>query len=374
MPYVGYSGTANLAHTYPAWAGGVCAVAIEGQNVGKGVGGSEVIWMPTPPPPPASTSPLLAGACDVFPEYTVTDGYITQLGNSAWTNGQYIVDNGYIKYMINGIGQGALGDGNPPGPTALGIKYDPTGQGNYGVDDYLTPGLPWEAFAMSGDGVQIGGANTADGGFPANAKVYPIGGLNNYYVILVGNATDGYAIVQYMTYPGEAVIRMKMTYVATANRAVVKIMRGTDPDIDVLAFGTYVTTNTKGFGAIPSTDLVYAVGNYSGKPLSLYVPGNGYTHNTAIMSNWPTYNYDAILAGQNNGTGDFAILGAWNVGAVASGETVSVCCYYICSTSVEEAVEKINGPSTPAYILMEDSGEVVSYVFDEASAPIYLES
>jgi hypothetical protein len=342
MAYIGYSGVANLALVYPAWAGGVAAVAIEGQNVGLGVGGSEVIWKPVPPSPPSATSPLLVGACDVFPEYTVTDGYITQLGNDTWTNDEYIVDNGFIRYMINGIGQGALGDGNPPGPAALGIKYDPTGQSNYGVDDYLTPGVPWEAFAMSGDGVQIGGANIPPG-FPANAKVWPLGGLSNHYVILVGNATDGYAIVQYMTYPGEAVIRMKMTYVATANRANVKIMRGTDPDVDVLAFGTFVTVNTRGFGDIPSTDLVYAIGENSGKPLSLYVPGNGYTHNTAIIASWPTYNYDVILSGQDDGTGDYAILGAWDVGAVASGETVSVCCYYICSTSVEETVAKING-------------------------------
>lgn len=342
MPFIGYSGVANLALTYPAWAGGVAAVAVDGQNVGVGVGGSEVIWQPAPPPPPSAAPYALYNACELFPAYTVTDGYITQLGNDTWTNDQYIVDNGFIRYMINGIGQGALGDGNPPGPTALGIKYDPTGQGNYDVDDFLTPGTPWEAFAMSGDGVQIGGANTGAGGFPANAKVWPIGGLSNHYVLLVGDAVSGWGIIQYMTYPGESVIRMNMTYIATANRASVKMMRGMDPDVDVLAHGTFVTINVRGAEGVPANDLVYSEGQFTGKPLSLYVPGNGYTHNTAIISSWPTYNYDLILSGRDDGTGDYAILGAWNIGALAQGESASVCCYYICSTDVAQTVEKIN--------------------------------
>lgn len=373
MAYVGYSGSANLALTYPAWAGGVTAVAVEGSTLGAGVGGSEVIWRPVPPQPPGAQPLELQYGCSLFPEYTVTDGYITELGNDTWTNDQYIVDNGYIKYMINGVGQGALGDGGTTGSGNLGIKYDPTGQGNYGVDDYLTPGIPWEAFAMSGDGVQIGGSNTSHGSFPANAKVWQVSTDNNHYVVLVGNATDGWGIVQYMTYPGESVIRMKLSYVATADRTSVKIMRGTDPDVDVLAHGTYVTTNTKGFGSIPSSDIVYAIGNYSGKPLSLYIPGNNYTHNTAISSSWPTYDYDMILSGRNNGTGDYAILAAWDLGSMLTGQQAGVCAYYICGTSVQETVEKIK-PVPPSYILMEDSEDTaLSYVFDESAAPIYTE-
>lgn len=375
MPYVGYSGVANLGLTYPAWAGGVTAVAVEGSTLGAGVGGSEVIWLPTPPPPPGSGTeqPGLQYGCSLFPEYTVTDGYITQLGNDTWTNDQYIVDNGYIKYMINGVGQGALGDGGPATPETLGIRYDPTGQGNYGVDDYLSPGIPWEAFAMSGDGVQIGGSNTSHGGFPANAKVWVVNPDVNHYVLLVGNATDGYGIVQYMTYPGEAVIRMKMTYVATANRDSVKMMRGTDPDVDVFAYGTYVTINTKGFASIPSSDIVYAVGSNSGKPLSLYIPGNNYQHNTAISRSWPTYDYDMILSGRNDGNGDYAILAAWNLGSMVAGQTASACCYYICGNSIEEIRDIIN-PAAPSYILMEDSGETESYVLDENAAPIFMET
>jgi hypothetical protein len=145
-----------------------------------------------------------------------------------------------------------------------------------------------------------------------------------------------------MTFPGEAIIRMKMTYQnTTGSTQNVKMMRGIDPDVDVIAYGTYDTNNQRGFGSIPGTDLVYSVGAFSGKPLSLYVPGNGYTHNTSVLSNWPNYNYDEILTGRNDGDGDFGLVGAWNIGAVANGASASVCCYYICGSNLADIVAAI---------------------------------
>jgi hypothetical protein len=46
MAYVGYTGVANLAMTYPALASGTTAIAAENKSFGQSVGGSETIWMP----------------------------------------------------------------------------------------------------------------------------------------------------------------------------------------------------------------------------------------------------------------------------------------------------------------------------------------
>lgn len=282
--------------------------------------------------------------CALFPDYTVGDGIINELG-SGYTTDQYTVDNGYVRYTVNGVGEGALGDGGTTGSGNLGLMFDPTGSGSYGSDDYITPGNPWEAYAVSADGIVIGGSNSDNGvpiNFPTGAKVYAVGGTNNHYVILRGNASDGWVILQYMTLPGEPVIRIKMSYTAPyANRSSVKFMRGTDPDVDVLAHSTYNTLNQRGYGSIPATDLVYSVGQYSGKPLSLYIPGNGFTHNTAVMSSWPTYDFNTILSGRNDGNGDYAITGAWDTGALTAGDTVSVCCYYICGSNLNDIVSAI---------------------------------
>jgi hypothetical protein len=47
MPYVGYSGVANLALTHPAFAEGTAAITSIGGDVGQGVAGATVIWLGT---------------------------------------------------------------------------------------------------------------------------------------------------------------------------------------------------------------------------------------------------------------------------------------------------------------------------------------
>ncbi len=284
-----------------------------------------------------NTPTTLSGGCALFPELTRDSLY--ELGEP--TTGQYEVNNNHIKYTINGFSEGAIGDGE----TGLGLMYSPNGDGNFGTDDYITPGNPWEAYTVQAGSTLIGGSNTDTSvptNFVNNALVWPFGGLNNYYVVLRGNINVGWVIVQYFTFPNEPIIRIKMTYQNTTGATqYVKMMRGVDPDIDSIVFGSFETTNQRGYGAISGNDLVYSIGNFSGKPLSLYLPGNGYTHNTAIISPWPTYDFDSILAGTNNGNGDHAILGAWDIGNVLNGQSVSVCCYYICSNNVEEIVTAI---------------------------------
>lgn len=289
-------------------------------------------WFLNSVPVPVPIPPL-DNACDLFPDYT----YDSLYAQGDPTTDSFIVNNNWITYSLNGYGQGAIGDYT----TKPGIQYSPLGNGNFGKDDYLAPGNPWEAFAVKAGSNTIGGTNSGTP-FPTGALIWDLGGPNNHYAVLRGSAETGWVIVQYMTYPGEPIIRMRMTYQnTTGDPQTVKMMRGLDVDIDVNTYGSYDTNNQRGLDTIPATDLVISIGQYSGKPLTLYCPGGGYTHNTAVMNPWPTYNFDSILAGTDVGDGDNAICCAWDLGVVADGESASVCCFYICTPDVQTVIEAL---------------------------------
>jgi hypothetical protein len=264
------------------------------------------------------------------------DGYtISQLGAAG--SGSYTVGNRWIQYTINGVGEGALGNGS----TGPGLKFAPAGDFSYGVDDYITPGTPWEGyyFEINGGAWGIGGSNISD--FGGTTNIWDISATGKkHFVVKRGSAGTGFVVIEYLSYSDEPLIRIKMSYTnTTASTVTVRAMRGMDPDPDVFAFNEYDSDNTRGYGAqVAATDLVTGLGVNSGKPVSLYCPGNGYTHNTAILSSWPTYNISTILSGQNDGYGDNAILCAWNIGSVAAGATKSVNCFWICGNNISEVL------------------------------------
>lgn len=268
-----------------------------------------------------------------------SDGYtLSQLGAASSTS--YVVANRWIQYTVNGVGEGALGNGS----TGPGLKFAPAGDFSYGADDYITPGSPWEAFAfeINGGAWYVGGSDT--GGFGGTTNTWDVSTTGNRHIIVKrGSAGTGFAVIEYLSYDDDPMIRIKMSYTnTTASTVTVRAMRGMDPDPDVFAFGEYDSDNSRGYtGRVAVTDLVTGLGVNSGKPVSLYCPGNGYTHNTAILSSWPTYNITTILSGQNDGYGDNAILCAWNIGSVAPGATVKVNCFWICGNNLGDVLTQM---------------------------------
>ena len=267
------------------------------------------------------------------------DGYaLSQLGAAG--SGSYVVANRWIQYTVNGVGEGALGNGS----TGPGLKFAPAGDFSYGVDDYITPGSPWEAysFEINGGAWSVGGSNI--GGFGGTTNIWDVSATGKrHFVIKRGSAGTGFVVVEYLSYNDDPMIRMRMSYTNTTGSAVtVRAMRGIDPDPDVFAFEEYDSDNSRGFpGRVSATDLVTGLGVNSGKPVSLYIPGSGYTHNTAILASWPTYNITAMLSGQNDGYGDYAITGAWNIGTVAAGATVKVHCFWICGNNLGDVLTQM---------------------------------
>jgi len=258
-------------------------------------------------------------------------------------SGAIIHYNEWIKYSVNGVGTGALGQGG----TVPGLQFAPNGDSNYG-GDFIAPGYPWEGFCFE---ITQGGTKTNFGGDNINqltgsATAYSIAA--NHTVITKSSAV-GDLVVEYKTLPGEPIIRIRMAYKnTTASEVSVRACRGLDPDNG----GTF-SKNTRGFGSIPATDIVNSVGPQNA-PLSLYTSGNGYNHNAAVFAAWPSYNIDVYLAGGNDGDGDFGMGVGWDIGKVAAGATVAVTCYYVCSpnpTVVETLI--VGCPSTRPSGVME---------------------
>lgn len=306
-----------------------------------------------------------ANACGIFPVIipSAEDNWsLSELGPSAPAGTKYLIENGFIRYTVNGSGTGALGNGNN-NTVRNGLMFDPLGTGNYGDDDYIQPGSPWEAYAFVIDTVwytenggitTLGGSNSSFDNYLGTlvvptVKIWQL--APNHVVISTDTPQYGIGICQYLTLPGEPIIRMRMSFTNTTNQRLdLKIARGVDPDVDVFAYGSYFTQNQRGLDFIPETDIATSIGLNSLKPLSIYAPGNGFTHNCSVNSDWPTVNPNVILSGQDDGNGDYGICAAWDCGTIEPGETREVCCYYICGNVASDILYWVSGDSMAAFV------------------------
>jgi len=301
------------------------------------------------------------------------DGSVPVLGTP--TSGGVLNSGAFITFTINGgPNKGSIGNGSFP----IGLKYDPLGKSNYGADDYIRPGTPWEAYGFRiNESYYVGGANSSDltdsNSFPITAIWDKSTPTYSYQICQRGTPALGFTQAHYISYKAEPIIRMKMTYTNHTGASVTaKAFRAVDPDIDVDVYGTYVTNNVRGWPtpSVPQTDLVNALGSYSLKPLSLYASGDGYTHNTAIIAGWPQDDPDIWLSGRNDGNGDYSIGIGWNIGTVPNGSTVSIYCYYLCGTNIDDILKILElgkspdlpSPPTNASIQNVNGNAYVSYI------------
>jgi len=263
-----------------------------------------------------------------------------------------IHQNQFIQYAVNGLGRGAIGQGN----TQPGFKFDPNGTGTFGAGDFIAPGNPFEAWGFeiskqNGDIAVIGGSNSTNdprdssGIYSAPAIQVSLG--VNDTLIYKGNDTWGYGIVQYKTNSGEPFIRMRMTYTNTTGQPVsVRAYRAADPDNG----SGSASTNIRGYNSIPKTDIVSSVAS-DGSPLSLYVPGNGFEHNTGVVAGWPFKAFDItyLLTGPEDppAQADYAICGAWNIGVVQPNQTVAVSAFWVCAPNLSVIESIASGCQDP---------------------------
>lgn len=227
-----------------------------------------------------------------------------------------VIQNGYVQAGVSDYG--TLGsDGN----TSPGILFDKTGTGSYGVNDFLTPGTPFEGFYVT-TATGVGNAGSNNTGYPADfGTTSPTSssgtsaswsGATRYFSI-----TNTYSLT---TLSGQSVIAINSVLTNTFDGTLsgVSFLRTLDPDPDVNAFGSYDTNNV-----VLSDNQACGTGPSSGQTICIYSFDTG-IHKAGVSSSW-SEDPATYLAGVNSGpTGDYAIGIGFDLGDIAAGQSVSL--------------------------------------------------
>ncbi len=223
-----------------------------------------------------------------------------------------VIQNGSVKAGVSDYG--TLGSN---GGTSPGILYDKTGTSNYGINDFLTPGAPFEGFYVTtATGAGNGGANnsgTSDFGFSSPTSVSATSatwtGSNGIFSI-----ANTYSLT---TLSGQSVISIVsvLTNLSNSELTGVEFLRTLDPDPDVNAFGSFYTEN-----AVLSNNQSCGTGVSSGQTICIFSYDN-ITHKAGVSAGWTTSPAE-YLAGLNDGNGDYAIGLAFALGNIAAGQSM----------------------------------------------------
>ena len=264
----------------------------------------------------------------------------------------------YVQFSVNDIG--TLGNGS----RVPGIQYDPSGTRNFGTQDYLTPGTPFEGFAVVSN--QTGRlVNENSGGV---AAIPTVSGPTNtstaatQTAVWTGSVSGAYTISNTYALANDGQ-RIDITTVITAatNLTGVKFLRVLDPDQDSFTYGSPSTDNGRGSATLSPQDWVHSVGPISGLPIGLYST-SAITHNTGVSGDW-SENPDDYLAGIDDGNGDNVIGLAFDIGDLSAGQIVTLLYYYVMGGSLDDL-------DLPASTIDLSHGDIAPNIFS-VDSPAY---
>lgn len=262
---------------------------------------------------------------NILGKLTIALGLLASAGASA-TPVQLLGN--YVWTAVND--HGTLGSGGANSP---GILHDVSGTGSFPPGDYLTPGNPWEMFAVSVNGqryvnnnngrqdiaTQFGPADLSSGSLNSASWTGTVAGL---FTISHVYAFDD----------AQQRITMTTTITALQDLADVRFLRALDPDPDVQTHESYDTTNGRGFGSISGNDWVHSEGELTGLTIGLY-SDDALFHNTGVSADW-SEDPDAYLSGVDDGNGDFTIGLAFLLGHLSAGSSLSFSYAYVMGGSL----------------------------------------
>ncbi len=236
-----------------------------------------------------------------------------------------------------------------------GILYDATGTRSYGINDFLTPGSPFEGFYITS--ATTGGfsfyGNNASGTNAVIVNVTQNSPTSATSVSLFSGlkVTNEYSLT---TYDGRSVISITTTLTNTGGSAFLGLdfLRTLDPDPDVNAFGSYDTNNV-----VLSQNQACGTGAQSGETICIFTTDNNFAHNAGVgaagASGWPT-SPAAYLAGLNDGNGDYALGLAFALGDLGAGQSITFTYGYALGASINDATGQ--GVPEPASTLLLATG------------------
>lgn len=235
------------------------------------------------------------------------------LASSAYATPVTIQD-GFVQAGVNDVG--TLGSG---GTTPPGILYDKTGTGSYGINDFLTPGTPFEGYSATwGGGAAC--ANNSDYNCLNNIASSAPTLTSPTTATWAGMSSDGSLSIMnaytLTTIGGQSVIAITTTLTNNTGGTMtgLQVLRTLDPDPDVNAFGSFYTDNK-----VLSDDQACGTGPDTGETICIY-SFSSYHHKAGVSEAWTTNPAD-YLAGLNDGNGDYAIGMGFLLGDLGAGQS-----------------------------------------------------
>ncbi|WP_156943076.1 autotransporter-associated beta strand repeat-containing protein [Pseudogulbenkiania sp. MAI-1] len=295
----------------------------------------------------------------------------------------FILQGNYIKIGVNDVGTLGSGGSTPPG-----ILYDGTGKASFNPNyDYLTPGTPFEGFALAGTASSGGAFSTSNNNASNRAQTPFSGTLTDYSGVTFGGATYDNRAVWTGSYSlGGSIlfsltndvyfndtdqqVHIKSTITANQDLGGLYFGRFTDPDARAAAGDSSQTNNFLGTADVSSKDLVYAEALVSKYVIGLY-SADPTNHGAGISKGWSTNPTD-YFNGTNDGNGDYTIGLGFNIGSLSAGNSKTLDYSYIFGTDIAKAVVDAGAGTTKpdidtgkaAYTTTELSSGAVNPVFD----------
>jgi hypothetical protein len=254
---------------------------------------------------------------------------------SATTTGMGVLANDYVTAGVNGT-TGTFGSG---GNTSPGLLFDSTGTGTFNTSyDYLTPGSPFDGFAVKVDGTNYtnnnGGApaqitNDGNGLTDGDGTLSWTGGVSSVFDI-----TNTYSL-------GATSPFVDITSAITMGVDATDVYFGRfiDPDARAAAGDSSSTDNVLGYGSIPDSNVAFSEALSSRYALGLYSTDSNVD---AGITMWTTdadsYTHNRIDGeGDNTNTGDNTIGLSWHWTSVSAGDILTASYAYIFGPSAFDA-------------------------------------
>ena len=251
--------------------------------------------------------------------------------------GMGILQNEWIRAGVNGT-TGTFGSG---GGTSPGLLFDPSGTGTFNPSyDYLTPGAPFDGFAVKVDGTNYsnnnsGGtaiANDGNGLTDSENSLSWTGGVDSVF-----NITNTYSLA-----PATPYVDITSSITMLTDATTLSFGKYIDPDSQGMPGDSSATDNVLGYGVIPDTNVAFSEATVSRYALGIYTTD---TNVTAGVEGWTQEadgyegtNYtDADGNPVNYGNSDDTIGISWAWTGVSTGDILTANYAYIFGPSAFDA-------------------------------------
>jgi hypothetical protein len=261
--------------------------------------------------------------------------------------GMGILENNWVRAGINGT-TGTFGSG---GGTTPGLLFDPTGTGTFDPSyDYLTPGSPFDGFAVKIDGVNKVNNNSGNVNQIPNCDCRMGETMfdGNNHLIWGGMWEHGGGTWEinntYTLGETNPYVDVHTEIIAGSDATTLSFGKFIDPDSQGMPGDSSSTDNVLGYGVIPDTNVAFSEATVSRYALGIYTTD---TNVTAGINGWSTqadgYDGTTYTDADGNpvkyGNGDDTIGISWTWTGVTTGDILEANYAYIFGPSAFDAAE-----------------------------------